>query len=384
LTETLPPLPRIAALRWLIDAGPDVSMEVRSILIAEMVGSRTAAFAGPINALLFDIVALCLHGGRAFACFLALEGILFGGRFAVMRRSADNAARGHATPPDLYLLLAIGWCALQGAAAFTAMASGNTTLQIVAALSFMALVGPICARNYGAPRFAMLLLGLICVPLASGAQCAGNPYLLIMMVQLPLLLMGASAIIQRFHSLALTALLARERSQHLALHDSLTGLLNRAGLAGELTTVDAARGAVTVLYLDLDGFKTVNDALGHPAGDLLLVAVADRLRTCTRKGDIVARLGGDEFVIVASGLPQYEAARVAERIVQHIASRPFTLGSNGMARVGVSVGFACAPDDGVTLDELTRKADIALYDAKGAGKGVSRRYRPAPAQAIAC
>jgi diguanylate cyclase (GGDEF)-like protein len=371
-------------MRWLIDAGADVPMEIRSVLIAEMVGSPKAAFAGPINAVIFNIVALLLHGGPVFALLLALEGILIGARAAVMLRAARNAALGSATPPDLYLILAIGWCTLQGAAAFTAMASGNKTLQIVAALNFMALIGPICARNYGAPRYALLLLCLICLPLALGAQREGDPYLLIVMFQLPLLFLGASAILRRLNSLSLTALLAREQAQHLARHDSLTGLLNRAGLAGALVTMDAARELIAVLYIDLDGFKTVNDQFGHAAGDLLLAAVANRLRACARKGDIVARLGGDEFLVVALGLPQHEAAHTAERIVQHIASRPFSLGSHETTRVGVSVGFACAPDDGTTLDELTRKADIALYGAKGAGKGISRRYCATQPQVIAC
>jgi diguanylate cyclase (GGDEF)-like protein len=360
-----------------MDAGPGVPPQIRSKLIGEMVGSPTASLAGAISGLLVNSVAIALHGGHAFVVFLLTEAALLAGRLTLLRRAARNTRRGVATPPDLHLMLICAWCALQGAVAFTSLASGIRALQILAATSFMALIGPICGRNYGAPRYAMLLLALVFLPLVAGAQMCGEPWLLVMLPQAPLLFIGAHAILRRYRTLAISSLMAREDSLYRAHHDSLTGLLNRAGLAENLRRFDASRQPYGVFYLDLDGFKPVNDTHGHETGDRLLAAVADRLQSCTRKGDLVARVGGDEFIVVAPTVPPSEAPTMAERLVRQVTEAAYPLAGIGPVRIGVSVGFACAPEDGIRHDELYRKADAALYDAKRAGKGMHRRFTAA-------
>ena len=127
------------------------------------------------------------------------------------------------------------------------------------------------------------------------------------------------------------------------------------------------------VYLDLDGFKQVNDRLGHQAGDELLRAAAQRLRSSVRAGDIVARLGGDEFVVVAPGMSPGESGSFANGIIRRVSDQPYEVNAGEFCRIGVSVGFACAPDDGTVMEELHRKADAALYLVKAAGKGVQRR-----------
>jgi diguanylate cyclase (GGDEF)-like protein len=123
-----------------------------------------------------------------------------------------------------------------------------------------------------------------------------------------------------------------------------------------------------VFCLDLDGFKRVNDNLGHAAGDAILVAVARRLRDSVRPLDFVSRVGGDEFVILLPVISSDEAEKVAQRIIASI-SAPFDLGLPAPAHIGVSIGSACAPADGETADDLLRSADHALYEAKRRGKG---------------
>jgi diguanylate cyclase (GGDEF)-like protein len=154
-----------------------------------------------------------------------------------------------------------------------------------------------------------------------------------------------------------------------AFTDALTGLGNRALLLDRLdhrlAQADRDQESVTVLFLDLDRFKLVNDSLGHIIGDQLLVAVADRLRGCLREDDLAARLGGDEFaVLLARGS---DAERVARRIIESLRSS-FLIGGQEVF-VGVSVGIASGRDDAETL---LRDADVAMYQAKRAGSGPQR------------
>ena len=132
---------------------------------------------------------------------------------------------------------------------------------------------------------------------------------------------------------------------------------------------------LAVLMLDLDRFKEINDTLGHPVGDALLKAVAGRLRSCTREAATVARLGGDEFAIIEDVTdPGVEATSLAERI-QKILSTPFELGDHQVI-IGTSIGIAIAPSDGTDCDDILRNADLALYRAKGEGRGTHRFFEP--------
>ena len=169
---------------------------------------------------------------------------------------------------------------------------------------------------------------------------------------------------------------SREQLSHMACHDALTGLPNRVKFREHMehTLLRARRdgGGVAVLYLDLDGFKSVNDTLGHPVGDDLLRAVATRLRSCTRETDLVARLGGDEFAIVqADAYQPVEATTLSERLVQAL-QEPFDLQGQQVV-IGTSIGIALA-GEGTTADDLLRSADIALYRAKAGGRGTWRFF----------
>jgi diguanylate cyclase (GGDEF)-like protein len=162
-----------------------------------------------------------------------------------------------------------------------------------------------------------------------------------------------------------------------ASHDALTRLLNRAGLA-ESGALALAGGAptrsVALLMIDLDDFKTINDTLGHPAGDALLVAVATRLRGAVPPGDVVARLGGDEFAVLLHrvGGPA-DVDSVARRILDDVCT-PVVVGEQTLL-VRASIGAAVA-EPGDDLDSLLRNADIALYEGKDRGKGTVVRYAP--------
>lgn len=162
-----------------------------------------------------------------------------------------------------------------------------------------------------------------------------------------------------------------ERLYRQAHFDSLTSLPNRQlfrdRLSQELTHVaeTAQRGAL--LYVDLDHFKQVNDSLGHIAGDQLLTIIAQRLRSCVKESDTVARLGGDEFTVILRNVPSADAAGViAERIVEAL-QRPVSIGGRDH-EVRASVGITLFPDDGGSIDQLMRNADLAMYQAKDSGR----------------
>ena len=159
---------------------------------------------------------------------------------------------------------------------------------------------------------------------------------------------------------------ANQRLHELAHRDSLTALPNR--MAFELALSKALASAqrhgevFSVLFMDLNGFKQVNDNYGHGIGDELIVATAQRLSRVARESDFIARLGGDEFVVLARSKDDLEARRLAERIVREI-DRPYVLSAAELS-VSVSVGIASYPRDGATGSELIKNADIAMYRAK--------------------
>jgi diguanylate cyclase len=178
---------------------------------------------------------------------------------------------------------------------------------------------------------------------------------------------------------------AERENSHRARHDALTGLLNREGLFKAAGPHDAppVRAGMTLLYLDLDGFKPVNDAHGHEAGDMLLIEVARRLRSLASQHALVARMGGDEFVIVdslADGQPPQELAAAIARAIE----QPFELSRGLSVTIGASVGIANVSAEDTDIDAVLRLADTAMYDAKRNKKnGQKRDQRTAPSRNIA-
>ena len=171
---------------------------------------------------------------------------------------------------------------------------------------------------------------------------------------------------------------AEERIKYMAFHDNLTKLPNRVMFRDALARHVHQKGeqnAVALLYIDLDGFKKINDTMGHAAGDQLLEQVARRLEGCVRRQDVVARLGGDEFAMLLAPPTSTDVAReVAGRIVE-VLGQPFTLDGQ-QARIGGSVGVALSADS-IEASELIKHADLALYAAKEGGRKQYRFFDPA-------
>jgi diguanylate cyclase (GGDEF)-like protein/PAS domain S-box-containing protein len=164
---------------------------------------------------------------------------------------------------------------------------------------------------------------------------------------------------------------AEEQIQYLATHDLLTDLpslrLANDRLSVALNMARRHKKAVAVMFIDLDGFKAVNDTLGHDAGDYVLQQVAQLLLSCVRETDTVARVGGDEFLIIATEINAPEnAAQIAEKVI-HLVSQPVIF-KGRQAVISASIGIALFPDHGKDMDELIKQADEAMYRVKNAGK----------------
>lgn len=168
-----------------------------------------------------------------------------------------------------------------------------------------------------------------------------------------------------------------QQLEHQAVTDPLTGLLNRRGfyqtVESTLVRNERSDNVQALLYLDLDGFKRINDAHGHDAGDRVLRWVAEQLKDCLRPYDVVARMGGDEFTVLLDSLEYPEqAAKVAEKVIERMSICQQIDGLD--VTLGVSIGIATYPECSVTLDGLLRAADVAMYAAKQAGRQQYRFY----------
>jgi diguanylate cyclase (GGDEF)-like protein/PAS domain S-box-containing protein len=169
---------------------------------------------------------------------------------------------------------------------------------------------------------------------------------------------------------------AEAQVAHMATHDALTDLPNRLMLRESLEQAISRvkRGELVALhYIDLDHFKAVNDTLGHQVGDDLLKQVADRLRACVRETDTVARLGGDEFAVIQTALAEAnDAALLAQRMRDSVKA-PYSVDGHHVV-IDISIGVAMSPDDGVSVEELLKSADLAAYAAKASGRGTFRFF----------
>lgn len=164
---------------------------------------------------------------------------------------------------------------------------------------------------------------------------------------------------------------AEEEIRHLAYHDALTGLpslrLTKDRIDAALARARRDKRKAAVMFIDLDGFKTVNDTLGHEAGDMVLIEAATRIKKCMRESDTVGRIGGDEFIVVAGDITDDDAREMGKRVVA-VLSDTIRLPS-GDAAIGASVGIARYPDDGGTAEDLMKSADAAMYKVKKDTKG---------------
>jgi diguanylate cyclase (GGDEF)-like protein len=238
----------------------------------------------------------------------------------------------------------------------------------------------IVSRTAGRPVICIISLLLAVAPTSfalllssvSGRESALHAELLAFQALL-LAVVGALSLgsVRYLYTSAVEHLTTKHDLAHLARLDPLTGLPNRLLLresfASSIQSCVAAGEDLAVHYLDLDGFKAINDGYGHPVGDEVLRQVSRRLEATARSGDTISRLGGDEFLVIQTGVKQRDAAEMlARRIIKQI-SAPYFVDGNEL-RISVSIGIALAPEIGTDLEHLIACADSALYQSKVKGK----------------
>jgi diguanylate cyclase (GGDEF)-like protein len=201
------------------------------------------------------------------------------------------------------------------AGGYQCVASGQWPLIAMAGMGLATLIGAVSSRNAGTPRYGVLLICILTLPFSLAALTYPTPYLFILGIQLPLYACGVIFVMLENYKVLLTLYRSEDKNRRLAHHDLLTELPNRSmnlkrfdELLAELSSApDKTQNCFTVFCLDLDGFKDVNDRLGHAAGDAVLIALAARLRESVRIFDFVSRTGGDEFVILLPAISTADA-----------------------------------------------------------------------------
>ncbi|KFC70883.1 Diguanylate cyclase (GGDEF) domain-containing protein [Bosea sp. LC85] len=363
-------LPRWRLTRWLTDAGPDVPADIRVALIGSLYGTLPIFAGGVINTIAVSFLIAMRIPALPFVLWCAFEVICCVTRLFVLLLAQKRAKQGKETPTDLYILLGVGWAGGVGYGTFISLTSGDWVVATLACLSAAAMVGGICFRNFGAPRLAGVMIFLTLGACCFAAPFLGEPIMLIVFMQIPFYLFSMSRATRTLNKMLVTTMRAERENEFHARHDMLTGLSNRSGLTKALDAHfarDAGQKRLALIYLDLDGFKVVNDSYGHMAGDRLLQLVAERLRGMIRNGDLAARIGGDEFIVLSEQTEATQLLGFGERLIREI-SRPYELDNKHEVTVGASVGIALAPEHGTDMMTLLAAADGALYQAKSRGK----------------
>ncbi|RDJ26836.1 GGDEF domain-containing protein [Bosea caraganae] len=363
-------LPRWRWTRWLTDAGHDVPADIRIALIGSLFGTLPIFAGGVINTMAVSLLIALRIPTAPFIFWCGFEIACCLARLAVLVSARKQAERGQPTPTDLFVLLGLAWAAGIGYGTFISLTSGDWVIAALACLSAAAMVGGTCFRNFAAPRMAGLMIFLVLGACCLAAPFLGEPIMLIVFFQIPAYLLSMTAAAYKLNAMLVSTMRAEREHEFHARHDMLTGLSNRSGLSKALDlrfARDAGSRRLALIYLDLDGFKAVNDTHGHMAGDRLLQLVAERLRGMVRAGDLAARIGGDEFIVLSGQTETAQLLGFGERLIREI-SLPYELDNRNAVTVGASIGIALAPEHGTDMASLLSAADMALYQAKSKGK----------------
>jgi predicted signal transduction protein with EAL and GGDEF domain len=281
-------LPKWRLTRWLTDPDQDIPLDLRQALIASLFGTLPIFIGGVVNTVLVAAVVAVRQPHLVFVSWFAFEVVLCVLRTYVIISAFRAAAIGGETPTDLYIVLAIFWAFGVGYGTFISLVSGDWVVAALACLSSAAMMGGICFRNYAAPRLATAMIVLSFGPACLDAVLSGEPVMLLTALQIPFYLFAMGKAVYRLNAMLVTTMRAERDNDHRARHDMLTGLSNRSGLTAALEQkwemVQRGRHRITLLYLDLDGFKTINDNHGHTAGDTLLKLVGGRCHGNFRSG----------------------------------------------------------------------------------------------------
>jgi diguanylate cyclase (GGDEF)-like protein len=260
--------------------------------------------------------------------------------------------------------------------AYTLTAHPGTDVEILISCCVMGYIAGISSRNASRPLVTVGQISFTCVPFTIALIFRADIVHVSLAIFIVVLYVSTIVICRTVFDNIVSRHEAFRKIEIIAQRDALTDLWNRAAflhlLDQQLAIVSRTQNILGLIAIDLDRFKDINDTLGHPAGDAVLKEAADRIRSAVRPEDEISRIGGDEFLVMLTGADPAEVGSAAQRILAKF-SDPFMVNlTNNIC--GASVGYAIAPMDGSTLDELLRNADLALYEAKKRGRGQIVRH----------
>jgi diguanylate cyclase (GGDEF)-like protein len=377
------PLDSQAEFAWLLGTSQRVDPLVRRELLATIHESRPIALLGSASTGGVALCALVVTQSSWAAAWFILELLILCARLPLLL-SLHRLGGSIDSPSFLWLnRITALWFAALGLGALGCLLSGDLMLMVLAVGLLFGFVGALASRLSGVPRLAMFLTCLLIFPALLGLLLEPFPWMIAMAIFLVFYVLVMGLMTTHNHQILRDKIAAEHLNRALLKRDPLTGLSNRRELRSTLQRLKntPAQPTVCALCLDLDGFKAVNDEFGHPAGDLLLIEVGQRLQRLVREDDLVCRLGGDEFIILLFGASSSDAERKSELIIAEL-SRPILLDQGQTTQVGVSVGIAMTPDHAESPEELISLADKALYLAKAEGKGTYRMCLTAAGQHI--
>jgi diguanylate cyclase (GGDEF)-like protein len=341
-----------------VSSAQELSPENRQILLAHLFTRTSSIIFASICEISVCATAFYLYPIPLYAAWGSAVVALLFARLALIWLCRKRSAQNRPTPTSAFLLASLLWSVLFGFGTLLCNISGDPTLFLLGNVCAVGVIGGLAGRNAGTPRLAMLQISFILSLLGLGAAMSPGNGKLVLLFQAPFCAAGFFTVALRSNRDTVALLLTRETAHRLARQDSLTGLPNRARIS-ELLLERTGQGAsresqsFAVLLIDLDGFKAINDSLGHAAGDQILQEAATRLREILPGGDQVGRLAGDEFVAISDGVAEIRDIRVlADRIVH----------------IGASVGVSLYPEHANTGPQLLICADRALYAVKRSGK----------------
>lgn len=354
---------------WLVDPSETLPRETRAALLRSLFSMPPLYVAGLLHAVGIAAVIAFRLPTQLFVIWAAVEIALIASRIAVFFVCRRALAAGTPCPLRTHVLLALLGSGSLGCGTFLSVLSGDWVVATIACLSSAFTAGMVCLRNFAAPRLVVPMVVLLLGPCALAAFFSGEPIMLFLGAQIPFYLGAIGATSFQLNKLLVKSLLAEHEDERRSRHDVLTGMLNRSGLARDIAErIDATpEQGLALFYLDLDGFKVINDSFGHQVGDELLKSVAERLRSATGPDDSVGRLSGDEFVVVAPARSAADVLAFGQSLVQAVGEMGYIIGSEA-AIIGVSAGVALYPDHGRDLGALLSAADTALYQAKFWGR----------------
>ena len=360
-------LPQWAVTRWLIECAGEVPAEIRPSLVQGLYGSLPIFLGGVFNTILVSSIVATRLPKPAFVLWALLEVGLAALRLPLLiagTRAAKSGGRAHI---DLYILAAVCWAASVGYGCFITVLSGDWLAATLVVLSAAAMTGGVAFRNFAAPRLVTIMILLSLGPCAVAGVISGELIMLATALQIPMYIYAMTHTAYRLNAMLVQTMRSERENGHRARHDTLTGLLNRAGLEEVVARRASIPTGATLFYIDLDGFKAINDRLGHAAGDQLLVEVSELMRQMTPATDVIARIGGDEFIILAEEMDAAFARQTGQRLIDTLRRTSFVFNETPMT-VGASVGIAVRSGAQAKFSTLLLEADQALYAAKLKGR----------------